>query len=80
MAKDLHRNNQLLAGTIDHIPVPCLMLSAEDDICLPPELAEGMEEYAPDLEKGRVRECGHWTQIEKPYKANRRKVEAAETD
>jgi hypothetical protein len=51
MAKYLHRNNHLLDGTSDKIPLPCLMLSAEGDISLPPVLAEGMEEYNSDLEK-----------------------------
>ena len=69
--RNLHRNNQVLAGTSDKITVPCLMLSAEDDIFLPPELAENMKEYVPDLEKGLIRECGHWTQLEKPDEVNR---------
>ncbi len=69
--RNLPRNNQLLAGTSDKISVPCLMLSAEDDFFLPPELSEGMEAYVPDLEKGLIRECGHWTQVEKPDEVNR---------
>jgi pimeloyl-ACP methyl ester carboxylesterase len=47
------------------------MVSAEDDIFLPPELAEGMEKYVPDLEKSLIPECGHWTQVEKPDEVNR---------
>lgn len=69
--RNLHRNNQLLAGTSGRITVPCLMVSAEDDIFLPPELAEGMEQYVPDLEKRTIYECGHWTQVEKPDEINR---------
>lgn len=68
--RNLVRNNQILAGTYDRITVPCLMISAEDDIFLPPNLVDGMEEYVPDLEKHLIRECGHWTQAEKPDEVN----------
>lgn len=68
--RNLERNNQILAGTSDRIKVPCLMISAEDDIFLPPNLVDGMEEYVPDVEKYLVRECGHWTQAEKPDEVN----------
>ncbi|NVN89388.1 MAG: alpha/beta hydrolase [Desulfuromonadales bacterium] len=69
--RNLARNSEILAGTSDLITVPCLMISAEDDIFLPPELTDGMEQYVPDLEKHVVRQCGHWTQAEKPDQVNR---------
>jgi len=47
------------------------MISSEDDIFLPPSLAEGMEHYLPDLEKQIIAECGHWTQAENPEELNR---------
>jgi pimeloyl-ACP methyl ester carboxylesterase len=47
------------------------MISAEDDIFLPPALTEGMEEFLPDLEKHLIPECGHWIQAEKPGEVNR---------
>jgi pimeloyl-ACP methyl ester carboxylesterase len=68
--RNLVRNNRILAGTSDRISVPCLMISAEDDIFLPPALVEGMEEYVPDLEKHLICECGHWAQAEKPDEIN----------
>jgi pimeloyl-ACP methyl ester carboxylesterase len=68
--RNLVRNNEILAGSSDRISVPCLMISAEDDIFLPPDLADGMEEYVPDLERHVIRECGHWTQAEKPDMVN----------
>ncbi len=68
--RNLSRNNRLLAESNDHITVPCLMISAEDDFFLPPALTDGMEDYIPDLEKHLIRECGHWTQAEKPDEVN----------
>lgn len=69
--RNLVRNTKILAGTSDRITVPCLMISSEDDIFLPPDLTDGMEEYVPHLEKHLIRECGHWTQAEKPNEVNR---------
>lgn len=69
--RNLERNSRILAGTSDRITVPCLMISAEDDIFLPPDLVNGMEEYVPDLEKHLIGECGHWTQSENPGEVNR---------
>jgi pimeloyl-ACP methyl ester carboxylesterase len=52
---------------LDHtIKVPALMIMAENDAVLPPSAADGMEKIVPDLEKHLVRDCGHWTQQEKP--------------
>lgn len=68
--RNLARNCQILAGTSDLIRVPSLMISAEDDIFLPPELVNGMEQFVPDLEKQLVRQCSHWTQAEKPEQVN----------
>ena len=52
---------------IDHtLPVPSLMIMAENDAVLPPSACDGMETIVPDLEKYLVRDSGHWTQQEKP--------------
>ncbi len=68
--RNLVRNTQLLAGTSPQIAVPCCMISAEDDIFLPPETTQGMEAYIPDLEKRLIPQCGHWAQTEKPEEVN----------
>ena len=65
--RNMDRNWELLepvAGT--KVTVPCLMITAEGDPVLHPGLAEGMEERVPDLETVLIRDCGHWTQQEKP--------------
>lgn len=50
---------------------PSLMISAAEDVVLPPSLTDGMELYVPDLEKAVIQGCGHWTQQEAPDEVNR---------
>jgi microsomal epoxide hydrolase/non-specific protein-tyrosine kinase len=42
------------------------MILAENDPVLTPMMAEGMEVRVPNLEKVLIRDCGHWTQQERP--------------
>lgn len=50
---------------------PALMITAEWDPVLRPEMAEGMQQWVPNLTRTvLVRECGHWTQQEKPEEVN----------
>jgi pimeloyl-ACP methyl ester carboxylesterase len=50
---------------------PALMITAELDPVLRPEMAEGMKAYVPNLRRTvLVRDCGHWTQQEKPAEVN----------
>lgn len=68
--RNFTRNWQLTEGQTEKIDVPCLMISAADDIVLRPELANGMENHIADLEKHVIADCGHWTQSEKPDELN----------
>src|SRR2546428_690317 len=52
------------------LALPCLMITAEWDFALPPELAAGMPALCSDLEMHLIRECGHWTQQERPEELN----------
>lgn len=52
------------------IPHPCLMITAENDRVLPPHLADRMKDYCSDLEVHMIKDCGHWTQAEKPGELN----------
>lgn len=64
--RNIDRNWRLTEDIEQRIQVPCLYVGAEDDVVLPPSSADGMERWAPDLEKKVIPGCGHWTQQEKP--------------
>jgi len=69
--RNFTRNWAASAGLAQRIEVPCLMISAADDVVLRPEMTNGMENYIPDLEKHIIADCGHWTQSERPEELNR---------
>jgi len=54
---------------VAQIPVPCLMITAEYDAVLSPELSKGMEARIPDLERKHI-VCGHWSMIERKQQVN----------
>lgn len=53
------------------IEQPCLMVCAEWDPVLRPEMAAGMPLVCRDLETVTIARCGHWTQQERPDELNR---------
>ncbi len=59
------------AGQTDRIEQPALMITAERDVVLRPEMAEGMSTWVPNLRKTvLIKGSGHWTQQEKPAEVN----------
>jgi pimeloyl-ACP methyl ester carboxylesterase len=52
------------------VEVPSLMLVAEWDPVLRPEMAVDMPARVPDLEMVTLPRCGHWTQQEQPEALN----------
>jgi pimeloyl-ACP methyl ester carboxylesterase len=70
--RNIDRNKALYPeiGT-QRLELPCLMVTAEWDAALPPESAAGMPAMCADLEIAAIRECGHWTQQEKPAELSR---------
>lgn len=73
--RNISRNWEL-SGTMEQkVRVPGLMIMAEDDVVLPPSMADGMETFVPDLEKVLIRKCGHWTQQEHPEETNRAMID-----
>ncbi|XP_025972357.1 bifunctional epoxide hydrolase 2 [Dromaius novaehollandiae] len=53
------------------ITVPALMVTAGKDIVLHPSMSKGMEEWIPQLSRGHIEDCGHWTQMERPAELNK---------
>jgi epoxide hydrolase 4 len=51
--------------------VPTLVVWGEQDAALVPELADGLEAWAPNLRVRRVPDAGHWVQHERPDLVNR---------
>ena len=68
--RNITRNWEKGANLPTRIDLPCLMVMAENDAVLPPSAADGMGAFIPDLEKALVRDCGHWTQQERPEAVN----------
>ncbi|MCF8470423.1 MAG: alpha/beta hydrolase [Parvibaculum sp.] len=68
--RNFTRNWEKSEGLTQKVTVPGLMISAADDVVLSPAMAEGMENYVPDLEKHIIPDCGHWTQAEQPEALN----------
>ncbi|GAB5570333.1 bifunctional epoxide hydrolase 2 isoform X2 [Prionailurus iriomotensis] len=62
------------------ILIPALMVTAEKDVVLTPEMSKHMEDWIPYLKRGHIMDCGHWTQMEKPTELNRILIEWLETD
>jgi pimeloyl-ACP methyl ester carboxylesterase len=68
--RNFSRNWRAAEGVEDKVAAPCLMIMAEKDAVLPPSAADGLEAFAPDLEKRLITDCGHWTQQERPDAVN----------
>jgi pimeloyl-ACP methyl ester carboxylesterase len=52
------------------VEVPALFVGAVNDKIISTKQIEGMRPYVPDLEIRMIRDCGHWTQQEKPHELN----------
>ncbi|XP_044515540.1 bifunctional epoxide hydrolase 2 [Gracilinanus agilis] len=57
-------------ATKRRILIPALLVIAENDMILSPQLSENMEKWVPYLKKERIKNCGHWTQLERPREVN----------
>lgn len=69
--RNIDRNYELMRNINPVIGAPALMISAENDLFLPPAAADGMEDLVPNLEKALIRNCGHWVMWEQPDALNR---------
>jgi pimeloyl-ACP methyl ester carboxylesterase len=74
--RNFHKNwetTEHLAGK--QVTVPSLMITAEKDPVLKPEMANGMDQWVPNVQFHHVKESGHWTQQEQPDEVNRAMVD-----
>ncbi|XP_049721650.1 bifunctional epoxide hydrolase 2 isoform X1 [Elephas maximus indicus] len=62
------------------ILIPALMVTAEKDSVLLPEMSQHMEDWIPHLKRGHIEDCGHWTQMDRPAELNQILIEWLETD
>jgi pimeloyl-ACP methyl ester carboxylesterase len=69
--RNMSRNWKTTEGIREKVDVPALMISASDDVVLRPSMTVGMEAFVADIEKHVIKDCGHWTQQEKPEELNR---------
>uniref|UniRef100_A0A3Q2CHD4 Epoxide hydrolase 2 n=1 Tax=Cyprinodon variegatus TaxID=28743 RepID=A0A3Q2CHD4_CYPVA len=70
-----YRNNQanwkwMCSLGCFQVLVPALMVTAGKDPVLLPALSQGMEDLIPNLSRGHIEDCGHWTQMDKPAETN----------
>jgi soluble epoxide hydrolase / lipid-phosphate phosphatase len=69
--RNIDRTWEESANLPEKILQPALMITAELDVVLRPEMAEGMTTWVPNLRKTVLIKCsGHWTQQEKPREVN----------
>jgi epoxide hydrolase A/B len=69
--RNIDRNWEESAGLEQRVTQPALMITAELDVVLRPEMAEGMSAWVPNLRRTvLVKGSGHWTQQEKPAEVN----------
>ncbi len=64
--RNITRNWEGSAGRDETVHAPALMIMAERDRVQTPASADRMESLVPNLTKHLVRDCGHWTQEERP--------------
>ena len=69
--RNIDRSWEESASIEQRVNQPALMITAELDIVLRPEMAEGMTQWVPNLRKTvLIKGSGHWTQQEKPAEVN----------
>ncbi len=69
--RNIDRNRELVPGVGETpLDLPCLMLCAEWDVALRPDMADPMAAVCSDLERHDIPRAGHWVQQEQPTELN----------
>lgn len=64
------RRNPMSTANLAQIDVPTLLIWGERDSYLGPGLAEGLEEWVPDIRVERIPEGSHWVQVDSAPRVN----------
>jgi len=64
-------NWRQLDGRKQTIDIPTLFIGADDDVLVSPQHIAGMKPLVSDLSIHMLRDCGHWSQQERPDEVNR---------
>jgi pimeloyl-ACP methyl ester carboxylesterase len=64
-------NWEQLQGVDQRIDIPTLFIGAVNDVLIDPQYIEGMKPLVNDLTVHMLKDCGHWSQQEKPDDVNR---------
>lgn len=73
--RNIDRNHATLKDVDPTVTAPALWVGAEDDIFLPVEYANRMDQWVPDLERHVVADSGHWLMWEQPDALNTRMID-----
>ncbi len=68
--RNMDRNWETTAGQPQKLNTPSLYVGAEDDVVLPPSMADATKALLGDNEMHVIQNCGHWTQQEKSEELN----------
>jgi pimeloyl-ACP methyl ester carboxylesterase len=68
--RNMDRNWESTAGQPQKLDKPSLYVGAEDDVVLPPSMADATKALLTDHEMHVIEDCGHWTQQEKAEELN----------
>ncbi|XP_041834718.1 bifunctional epoxide hydrolase 2 [Melanotaenia boesemani] len=60
----------MFSQPLGKVLMPALMVTAGKDPVLLPSFSSGMENLVPNLSRGHIEDCGHWTQMDKPVETN----------
>ena len=74
--RNFHRNWETTPHLMGkQVLAPTLMITAQNDPVLKPEMAQGMERWVPNVRFHHIKDSGHWTQQEQPEEVNRAMIE-----
>ena len=73
--RNISRNWRATKDLDPHIHVPCLMIEVTGDPSGPPGCTEQMRPFIANLDSSVIKDCGHWTQHEKPDELGRLMVD-----